>query len=370
VKTRAAILFEGNNHWEVVEADLDEPRHGEVLVRMVAAGLCHSDEHLRVGDFIPRYPMVGGHEGAGIIEAVGPGVTSLEVGDHVVCSFIPSCGRCRYCATGRSNICDVGAMLLEGCLPDGTFRMHYDGMDVGGMCMLGTFTQWNVLSERSCVKIPSHLPLDKASLVSCAVPTGWGAVVHAGDVRAGDTVVVFGVGGVGINAVQGARHAGARHVIAVDPVPFKREMAMKLGATHEAADGDAALSLVMELTDDRGADLSVVAVGVVGEAVARAAFDVLGKGGREVIVGVSPPEDVNIQVPAFFLVNYEKQIRGSIFGSGSPQYDVVKLLELWEEGHIQLDELVTTTYTLDQVNQGYDDLEAGRNIRGMILHEH
>ncbi|MGE3621914.1 MAG: NDMA-dependent alcohol dehydrogenase [Acidimicrobiia bacterium] len=370
MKTRAAVLFEGNTHWEVVEADLDEPRNGEVLVRMVAAGLCHSDEHLRVGDFVPRYPMVGGHEGAGIVEAVGPGVTSLAVGDHIVCSFIPSCGRCRYCATGRPNICDVGAMLLEGCLPDGTFRLHHDGLDVGGMCMLGTFSQWTVLSERSCVKIPDHVPLDKASLTSCAVPTGWGAAVHAGEVRPGDTVVVYGSGGVGINAVQGARHAGARHVVVVDPVPFKREMAMKLGATHEAAEAGEALDLVMELTTGQGADVSIIAVGVVGEEVARAAFDVLGKGGREIIVGVSPPEAVNIQVPTFFLVNYEKRVQGSIFGSASPQYDPVKLLELYGEGQLHLDELITTTYTLDQINDGYDDLNRGRNIRGVILHEH
>lgn len=370
MKTQAAVLFEGSDEWTVVDLDLDEPRDGEVLVRMVAAGLCHSDEHLRVGDLVPRFPLVGGHEGSGVVEAVGPGVQHLAVGDHIVCSFIPSCGRCRYCSTGRQNLCDLGAMLMEGCLPDGTFRFHHEGTDVGGMCMLGTFSQWAVLSERSCVKVPSHLPLDKVVLAGCAVPTGWGAAVYVGDVRPGDTVVVFGCGGIGSNAVQGARHAGARHIVAVDPLPNKRAMARTLGATHDVASGDEALSLVAELTRGAGADVSIVSVGVVDETVARFAFDVLGKGGREIVVGVSRPDAVNIQVPAFFLVNYEKTVRGSIFGSANPQFDVLKVLEMYDAGELRLDELITTTYSLDQINQGYADLEAGKNIRGVIIHQH
>ncbi len=222
MKTRAAVLRELGKDWEIIELDLDPPREGEVLIRFVAAGLCHSDDHLRTGDIPVRYPIVGGHEGAGIIEETGGGVCRLKPGDHVVCSFLPACGHCRFCAPGRGNLCDLGALLYDDCLADGTFRFHADGEDFGQMCLLGTFSQRAVVSEHSCVKIDDDLPLETAALVGCGVPTGWGTAVNAGGVRAGDTTVVYGVGGVGINAVQGAAFAGARHVIAVDPLANKR----------------------------------------------------------------------------------------------------------------------------------------------------
>ena len=185
VKTRAAVLWETGRDWEVVELDLDEPKQGEVLIRWEAAGFCHSDEHLRHGDIVPRFPIVGGHEGAGMIEKVGPGVSRVAEGDHVVTSFLPVCGHCRWCATGHSNICDLGATILEGCLPDGTFRFHGEGQDVGGMCMLGTFSQYSTISETSCVVVDKDLPLDVVVLVGCGVPTGWGSAVYAADVTPG-----------------------------------------------------------------------------------------------------------------------------------------------------------------------------------------
>src|ERR1700704_116472 len=180
MKTKAAVLREVGKDWEIIELDLDPPQAGEVLVRYVASGLCHSDDHLRTGDIPVRYPIVGGHEGAGIVEEVGPGVTRLKPGDHIVCSFLPACGYCRFCARGETNLCDMGALRVDNCLPDGTFRFHSGRQDLGQMCLLGTFSQWATVSAYSCVKIDEDLPLEVAVLAGCGVPTGWGTAVHAG----------------------------------------------------------------------------------------------------------------------------------------------------------------------------------------------
>lgn len=227
MKTTAAVLFEAGKPFELMELDLDGPGPGEVLVKYTAAGLCHSDLHLTDGDLPPRFPIVGGHEGSGVIEEVGAGVTRVKPGDHVVCSFIPNCGTCRYCCTGRQNLCDMGATILEGCMPDGSFRFHSQGTDFGAMCMLGTFAERATVSQHSVVKVDDWLPLETAVLVGCGVPSGWGTAVNAGNLRAGDTAVIYGVGGLGINAVQGATAAGCKYVVVVDPVAFKRETALK-----------------------------------------------------------------------------------------------------------------------------------------------
>src|SRR6266550_3029020 len=369
MKTKAAVLRELGNDFEIAEMDLDPPKTGEVLMRWVAAGLCHSDEHLQTGDIPVRYPIVGGHEGAGIVEEVGIGVTRLKPGDHVVCSFLPVCGHCRFCARGMTNMCDLGALLYDNCLPDGTFRFHADGMDFGQMCLLGTFAQWGTVSEHSCVKIDDDLPLETVALVGCGVPTGWGTAVTAGGVRPGDTTVVYGIGGVGINAVQGAAFAGARNVIAVDPLEFKREHAMEFGATHVAADAAAAQELVTELTRGVGADQALITVGVVTEDVVAAAFAAVRKRGTVVITGLAGPGKKTIQIPSFELTLFEKRIQGALFGSGNPFDTIPKLLELYRAGQLKLDELVTNRYSLDEVNQGYRDMLDGRNIRGLMIHD-
>ena len=212
--------------------------------------------------------MVGGHEGAGVIEAVGPGVTRVKVGDHVVCSFIPACGICRYCSTGRQNLCDWGAQMMTGMLADGTFRFHDDdGADLGGFCMLGTFAERAVISQNSCVPIERDIPFEVAALTGCGVPTGWGTAVYAAGVRAGQTVVVFGAGGVGTNAVQGARYAGAAQVIVIDPVEFKRENALAFGATHVFATAGLAQEAVIELTRGQLADHALITIGVLSAEV-------------------------------------------------------------------------------------------------------
>jgi len=369
VKTKAAVLVDAGKPFEIMELDLDGPRDGEVLIRYTAAGLCHSDLHLTDGDLVPRFPIVGGHEGAGIIEEVGAGVTKVKPGDHVVCSFIPSCGTCRYCSTGRQSLCDMGATILEGYFPDGSFRFHGGGEDFGAMCLIGTFSQFATISQHSVVKVDDWLPLDKAVLVGCGVPTGWGSAVYAGNVRAGDTVVVYGIGGIGINAVQGAAHAGAKSVVVVDPVQLKRDTALRLGATHAFATAEEAHAKVDELTWGQLADQALVTVGTVDEDVITAAFNVVGKGGTVVVTGLANPEKLTIHVSGAVLTLFEKTIKGTLFGSANPQYDIVRMLRLYDAGQLKLDELVTRTYTLEEVNEGYQDLRDGRNIRGVILHD-
>jgi NDMA-dependent alcohol dehydrogenase len=370
MKTKAAVLRELGKDWEIAELDLDPPSTGEVLVRWVAAGLCHSDEHLRTGDIPVRYPIVGGHEGAGVVEEVGPGVTRLAPGDHIVCSFLPTCGHCRFCARGMTNLCDLGALLVDNCLPDGTFRLHADGLDFGQMCLLGTFSQWGTVSEHSCVKVGNDLPLEVVALVGCGVPTGWGTAVNAGDVRPGDTVVIYGIGGVGINAVQGAAYAGARHIVAVDPLANKREAALGLGATHAVADAGQARQLITDLTLGVGADQALITVGVVTEEVIADAFAAVRKAGTVVVTGLAGPAQKNIQVPSFELTLFAKRIQGALFGGGNPFEEIPRMLDMYRAGKLKLDELVTRRYSLAEVQQGYQDLVDGKNIRGVLLHEH
>ena len=215
MKMKAAVLWDFDADWSVEEIDLDGPRDGEVLVSFEAAGLCHSDHHVRTGDLPVPLPLVGGHEGAGVVQEIGPGVRDLKVGDHVVASFLPACGRCRWCASGHQNLCDQGAMLLSGAQLDGTFRRRAGGRDVGAACFLGTFAQYGTVPDSSIVKIDDDLPLSRACLLGCGVTTGWGSAVNTAKVSPGDTVVVIGCGGIGSGAIQGARLCGA----AQDSVP-------------------------------------------------------------------------------------------------------------------------------------------------------
>ena len=365
--TRAAICREPGRPWEITEVELDEPRANEVRVKFMAAGMCHSDDHIQKGDAQMRFPVVGGHEGAGIVDAVGESVTRVAVGDHVVCSFIPACGTCRYCSTGRQNLCDAGLNASTGMFPDGTFRFHLDGEDLGGLCVLGTFSQYAVLSEFSCIPIPDDIPFELGALVSCGVPTGWGTAVYAAGVRAGETVVIYGAGGVGSNAVQGARYAGAKNVVVVDPVPFKREMAEVLGATHTFADAAKAHDFVVETTWGELADHAIITVGVLNDEVIDQALNVVGKSGQVTITAVG---NGALDVHPGMLIGYQRRVQGAIFGGCNPLYDVPRLLELYRSGDLKLDELLTRRYRLEDVNQGYQDMLDGKNIRGVIIHEH
>jgi S-(hydroxymethyl)glutathione dehydrogenase/alcohol dehydrogenase len=365
--TRTAICREPGRPWEITDIELDDPKANEVRVRFMAAGLCHSDDHVQKGAAAMRVPFVGGHEGAGIVDAVGDGVTRVAVGDHVVCSFVPACGSCLYCATGRQNLCEQGGDAGTGTLPDGTFRFHLDGADLGGMCVLGTFSQYAVVSEFSLISIPADIPFDVAALVSCGVPTGWGSAVYAAGVRAGDTVVIYGSGGVGANAVQGARLAGARAVVVVDPVAFKREMAETLGATHTFADAAKAHDFVVETTGGGLADHAIITVGVLDDEVIEHALGVVGRNGQVTITAVGG--GMLDASPGMF-IGFQRRVQGVVYGSCNPRYDVPRLLELYRSGDLKLDELLTRRYPLNDINQGFQHMLDGKNIRGVIIHEH
>jgi NDMA-dependent alcohol dehydrogenase len=370
MKTKAAILWEPNTPWSVEEIELDPPGPGEVLVKLAASGLCHSDEHLVTGDLPFPMPIIGGHEGSGVVQEVGEGVSWLEPGDHVIFGFIPSCGRCPSCSTGHQNLCDMGAALGTGLqINDNTSRHHARGEDLKLMCVLGTFAHHTVVNEASCIKVDKDAPLDKVCLLGCGVVTGWGSSVYAAEVKPGDTVVVVGVGGIGANAVQGARLAGAKRIIAVDPVEFKREKAMEFGATHTAASMEEAFPLVQELSWGTMANKVIMTMGTGSGELMGQALALCAKRGRVVVTNLHPGMEFTANLSFLDMVLMEKQIVGSLFGSGNPRYDIPKLLSLYREGQLDLDGLVTRTYTLDQVNDGYDDMRNGKNIRGVMVYD-
>ncbi len=376
MKTKAAILRARNTPWSVEEIELDPPKAGEVLVKIIASGMCHSDEHLVTGDLAgatPEPPLIGGHEGAGIVLEVGAGVFSVAPGDHVVFGFVPACGRCPSCAGGHSNLCDMNTVTATGLqLSDGTARHHgANGEDLLlGIGALGTFAHHTVVHEASCIKIDKELPLDKACLLGCGVVTGWGSAVYAADVKPGDTVAVVGVGGIGSNAVQGAKLAGARVVAAIDPIEFKREKAMEFGATHAYASIADAMGALSETTWDRGFDKVIMCCGVGDGDVLGEAFWLGGKRSKIVVTNIHPVGEASIAIPAVFLTVFEKQLIGSLFGSGNPRKDIPKLLELYTQGQLDLDGLVTKTYPIEGINEGYADMNAGKNIRGVLVYEH
>jgi S-(hydroxymethyl)glutathione dehydrogenase/alcohol dehydrogenase len=379
VKSKAAILWETHSKWSVEEIDLDPPKAGEVLVKLAASGLCHSDEHLVTGDMVldpelaeafglQQLPVIGGHEGAGEVLEVGPNVTTLAPGDHVVLSFIPACGRCPSCAVGQQHLCDLGAFLLAGKqVTDFTSRHHAaDGTDLGVMCCIGTFEPYSVVSEASCVKIEPHIPLDKAALVGCGVTTGWGSAVNAADVRSGETVVVVGLGGIGMNAVQGARLAGAEKIVAVDLLEGKQQRAAQFGATHTSGSMEEAAALVGELTRGAMADKAILTVGVAYGDLIALLMNLVKKSGRAVVTAVAPMAQTDVKLDLFMMAMARKELVGCIFGNANPRRDIPRILDLYSNGRLFLDELVTNTYPLEDINQGYEDMRNGTNIRGMV----
>jgi NDMA-dependent alcohol dehydrogenase len=367
MKAKAAVLFEQPGKWEITDVDLDEPGFGEVLVEMVATGLCHSDDHMAVGDVpLGHLPFVGGHEGAGIVRQVGSGVVGLAEGDHIVASFIPACGKCTWCAAGRQNLCDLGSMILGGTQLDGTYRMHAGGTGLATSGMLGTFANWQVFDQSSCIKVRDDVPLNVACIVACAVPTGFGSAVYAAEVQVGDVVIVMGVGGIGMNAVQGAHYAGASHVIAVDPVAFKREKALELGATEAFETIGAAADFARSITNGQGAAAAIVTVGIVNGAVIGEAFSAIRKAGTVVVTSMGTLEMADVPISLFELTMYQKRIQGALYGIHSPRLQVPMLIDRYLDGKLKLDELITNRYPLEQINDAYADMHSGRNIRGVI----
>lgn len=373
MKSRAAVLWGHGQDWQVEEIEIDDPGPDDVLVKTLAAGMCHSDEHVVTGDMpVPHFPFVGGHEGAGEVVAVGANVTWVEPGDHVSMSFIPSCGHCKWCSTGRQNLCDDGAKLFDlGMISDGTVRHHLekDGTrhDVARFAQLGTFSEHLLISEHSLIKVDKDLPPELVALVSCGVATGFGSAVHRAEVQPGDVVVVVGCGGVGINAVQGARIAGAKAVVAIDPVDFKRETAEKLGATHSFTSIEAAALEIMGMTEGQGADKVIAAPGVMHGTMIEPCLNITSKGGTVVVTGVAPVVEGTVDMNLFMLAMMNKEVKGTLFGSGNPRAEIPQLLDMYRRGILNLEDLVTRRYSLNEVNQGYQDMRDGKNIRGVIV---
>ncbi|MCV7216710.1 NDMA-dependent alcohol dehydrogenase [Mycobacterium crocinum] len=374
MRSRAAIVREVGGAWSVEDFELDPPRAGEVLVQMAAAGLCHSDDHIRNGLMSPpgapttRPPTIGGHEGSGVVVEVGPGVTGLAPGDHVVTSFVAVCGHCRWCASGMEYLCDKGAGVLTPGMPtDGTFRHHtLDGDDVGNTSKIGAFAEHTVVAADSLVKIDQDIPLVPAALLACAIPTGYGSAVHRGNVRGGDTVVVVGAGGIGTAAIQGARISGATTIVAVDPLDTKRKSACDFGATHTAASAADTKDLVRELTRGVMADCVVVAPSDITGDDVRDALALTRKGGTCVLTGMAPAGALPVHLDIQDLVLMNKTLCGTVFGSCNPRSEIPLLAGMYTAGQLRLDEMITERYRLDDINTAFDDLLNGRLVRGVV----
>ena len=368
MQTRAAVLWEPGSDWVLEAIDLDPPRGHEVLVDLAASGLCRSDEHFVTGD-VPFFgPMIGGHEGAGVVLEVGPDVTLLSPGDHVVTSFLPPCGRCLSCVEGHQNLCDAGMFIADGWqIGDKTARHHARGQDLRIFCMLGTFAEHTVSHERSFVKIDEDLPLDKACLVACGVSTGWGSAVHRAQVQPGDDVAIIGAGGVGCAAIQGSRSAGARRIVAIDPIEFKRQQAPRFGATHVVGGIEEAFPLIQELTRGRMCKRVICTMSVGRGEWMASIMALAAKRGRVVVTNVHPWTETAVTMSMLDLLTMEKELVGSIFGSSNPGRDVSVLLGLYRDGLLDLDGMVTRSYPLSHINDGFRDMRDGRNIRGVVV---
>lgn len=365
MKIQAAVLVEPRRAFEVVELDLQEPSAGEVLVRIQAAGVCHSDYHLISGATKHPMPVVAGHEGAGVVEAVGKGVTAVRPGDLVVLNWAPDCGRCFYCLRGKPNLCETYLTAIwAGTMLDGTPRLSWRGRPVYHFCSLASFATHAVVPQESCVVAPKDVPPPVAALVGCAVATGVGAAMYTAEVRPGDSVAVFGCGGVGLSILQGAKLCGARTLIAVDKNSAKAQVARNLGATDFVAAGPEMIRSVKNATQGRGVDHAFEAVGL--PEVQEAALDAVRPGGTLVLAGLSPM-GTGTNLPGAVLTRQEKTVKGSYYGSVHPRRDFPLILELYQSGRLDLDALITRRYPLDKINEAYADMLSGSFARGVIV---
>jgi NDMA-dependent alcohol dehydrogenase len=366
VRTQAGVLWGPGESWKIEDIELDPPARREVLVKLAASGLCHSEDHMVTGDLEANFPIVGGHEGAGVVVEVGPEVTRTKVGDHVILAAMPACGACRWCSSGRGNLCDLGAFAVTGYGFDGTYRRHQGNTDIGAFCQLGAFSPYVVASEIQAVPIGDDIPLDVAALVGCGVTTGLGSAGAVGDVMPGDVVVVVGVGGIGINAVQGALLRGAAMVIAVDPVERKRQWALEFGAQHVASSIDEARELVSGLTGNVMADKAILSVGVGKGEFVGPMLSLVSKGGRVVITSVPPRGETTMAGSLQDLAVMNKQLVGHVFGQANALADFPRILDLYRNGRLRLDELITRRLSLDELDDGYKAMHSGKVLRAVI----
>ncbi|MCB0988996.1 MAG: Zn-dependent alcohol dehydrogenase [Microthrixaceae bacterium] len=351
------------------DVEIAPPGPGEVRIKVMASGVCHSDLSVQNGTIPLPTPIVLGHEGSGIVEEIGEGVTRLAVGDHVVLSFVPACGECYTCTHGQPYICEKSAAQAAGGLLDMTTRLTSGGAPLHQMACLGTYGQYAIVPEISAVKIDDDVPFEVAALIGCGVLTGVGAALNTAEIRPGDTVAVIGCGGVGLNVIQGAKIAGATKIIAVDMFESKLEMAREFGATDtvKADEGDP-VSAVAALAGGRGADVTFEVIGL-GPTIEQA-INTTRPGGQVILVGV-PRMDVMVNLNAAFTWLYlAKSIKGCWYGSSDVYRDVPKLLDLWKKGELNLEGLISKEITVDQVNEAFADMQAGTVARSVIRHQH
>jgi S-(hydroxymethyl)glutathione dehydrogenase/alcohol dehydrogenase len=361
---KAAVLYEANTPLQVVDVEQQGPKAGEARVRVMATGICHSDWHIMNGDWPLPLPMVLGHEAAGIVDEVGPGVSNVRAGDHIIFSFRPHCGRCLYCSIGRSILCD-GHQSIRWALLDGTCRIRRDGKDIFQMARIGTFSEYVVCPAEMLIPIRKEMPWPQAALMGCCVPTGVGAVTRCANVEAGASVVVIGCGGVGLNVIQGARLAGAGLIIACDLLDTKLAFARDFGATHTVnASRDKVVEQVRALTGGRGADYAFDAIG--GEATTLQIVDAIRPGGTAVIVGMAAMS-VRAPITPYMMALQEKTLKGTMYGSVRPNLDFPKLCDLYLDGRLMIDQLISRTWKLDEINEGFAALRGGQVARGVVV---
>ncbi|MDA8344636.1 MAG: Zn-dependent alcohol dehydrogenase [Thermaerobacter sp.] len=363
---RAAVMPEDGDRLEIRDLDLADPGPGQALVRLVASGVCHSDLHVIEGTLPVPLPAVLGHEGAGIVEAVGPGVTRVQPGDHVVLSWVPSCGSCFYCGIGRPDMCDDAfAIQMSGSLPGGGMRLSDGEEQVYHFLGTSCFAERTVVQERGLVPIRRDVPLDRAALVGCAVTTGYGAVMHTAQVQPGSRVAVIGAGGVGLNVIQTAALAGARQIIVIDRVPEKLALARRFGATDviDAAHLDDLVTPVLDLTEGRGADYSFEVVG--RPETIEAAYGMTRKAGMTVVVGIAAPHE-ELSLNAFSIPAQSRILTGSWYGRSVPDVDIPAILDLYMQGRLDLDGLISHRYALEEINDAFDAMRRGELARGVI----
>jgi S-(hydroxymethyl)glutathione dehydrogenase/alcohol dehydrogenase len=363
---QAAVLDAVGERFRVVEVELHDPGPGEVEVKVAATGICRSDLHVRTGATAHPVPVIAGHEGSGVVSAVGPGVTTIDVGDHVALSWVASCGTCFFCSGGLPAQCETTmAAKWAGTLPSGRTPVRVEGDPVFQFCSLGTFAERTVVSELSCVRVRNDLPLDSVALVGCAVATGVGAVLRTAEVEAGSSVVVLGCGGIGLNMVQGARLAGAAVVVAVDRAAAKLEFAGRFGATDGVlAEPRTDLGeRVRELTSGRGADYVFDSTG--HPPTMSVAYDLARRGGTIVYVGIGPP-GVSVSFAADRLARDDKTVLGSYYGRVNPRVDIPMLLDRYAAGELMIDELITRRFPLGAIEEAFAGLEDGSVARSII----
>ena len=369
MKTQAAIAYQAGKPLEVVTLDLDGPKAGEVLIELKATGVCHTDEFTRSGaDPEGIFPCIFGHEGAGIVVDVGPGVTSVKKGDHVIPLYTPECRQCKSCTSHKTNLCTaIRATQGKGVMPDGTSRFSLDGTPVYHYMGCSTFSNYTVLPEIAVAKIREDAPFDKVCYIGCGVTTGIGAVINTAKVAPGDNVVVFGLGGIGLNVIQGARMAGANKIVGVDINPRRKELAEKFGMTHFVNPQEVGGDLVQYLVSltDGGADYSFECVGNVD--LMRQALECCHRGwGVSVIIGVAGAGQ-EIKTRPFQLVT-GRVWKGTAFGGARGRTDVPKIVDWYMEGKINIDDLITHTLPLAKINDAFDLMHKGESIRSVVTY--